>query len=746
MPQSPRPPAVPSAGKKRFEHTTFAGLPITLEYRKGDVRSGKDAQGQRWFRKMEADYGYIRKTKGVDGDQLDVYIGPEASNTVFVVDQMKPPDFKEFDEQKFMLGFGGLEKAKKSYLAHYPTQRFLGKIKPMPLAKFIEKAMHSKRKGIKLSAESDQSIRNRHRAGGAYFGAAYGGAAAVPFVAASDAIMRRARIPPTRAIRAAQAAAVPVAAAFGAGAGAYRGDRAALQIIEKRNRKASAKVAGSKYVGEETGPQSRHREGVRRGGGALGQALGTIGALPLGVVVGEAAYRRGAPRPAALLAGAAMPVLAGFAGKALGSQLVDRELDETLFRQRKQPIPQALMRERELAHLGVAALHGASVVGSIGASGGARTGLIGAGVGALTAMGLARRTQHKRRMKEKARVERLRRKQAAMDARYLAFAEELELNEKVAVTDTQFTAHRDYGVDPVSELDRLRRKRAKLAMTMPAPAGVPATQVAGSPVNSMKASMNQQRGTQRAMMGVGAPTAVSGPQPPSATAKQAGLSEAQWAAFEKLAAQYAPDWEYMTEQEKVAFFQAMGRMVGAGRQAAQATARRVQEVARSARRRAQVAYRGGRMKAVPNSPVNQALPAMKGRAPKPAPVRPSAKAPVTSPAAPPPPPVAAGAYRTPAPTTPAKVPAQAPAPAPVTANTPVVDAKGTPVQGAPARGTPLITTPQALMVGGGLLAGGGLLGAGMVGKGAIDGATNLATQGNYTPMGAQQFRGQGRAF
>jgi hypothetical protein len=45
------------------------------------------------------------------------------------------------------------------------------------------------------------------------------------------------------------------------------------------------------------------------------------------------------------------------------------------------------MRERELAHLGVAALHGASVVGSIGASGGARTGLIGAGVGALTAMG-----------------------------------------------------------------------------------------------------------------------------------------------------------------------------------------------------------------------------------------------------------------------------------------------------------------------------------------------------------------------
>jgi hypothetical protein len=136
----------------RIKHVLFAGLPISLEYRKGDTRSGKSADGTPWSRKMYADYGYIRGTKGTDGDHADVYLGPEANApSVFVVNQMKPPDFKRFDEQKFMLGFQDLGSARKTYLKHYPDRRFLGSIKEMSLAQFEETIMAKANHGKKVA-------------------------------------------------------------------------------------------------------------------------------------------------------------------------------------------------------------------------------------------------------------------------------------------------------------------------------------------------------------------------------------------------------------------------------------------------------------------------------------------------------------------------------------------------------------------------------------------------------------------
>jgi hypothetical protein len=148
-----RTPAV-AQGNKRVEHTAFAGLPISLEYRKGDTRSGKSSDGKAWFRKMQADYGYVRGSKGTDGDHVDVYIGPSAdSQMVFVVDQMKYPEFKTFDEQKFMLGYKDLDTAKTAYLAHYPDARILGKIKGMTLGQFTAKVTDRKNHGKKLAED-----------------------------------------------------------------------------------------------------------------------------------------------------------------------------------------------------------------------------------------------------------------------------------------------------------------------------------------------------------------------------------------------------------------------------------------------------------------------------------------------------------------------------------------------------------------------------------------------------------------
>lgn len=147
-------PTTAKATKPRFEHVSFAGLPLTLEYTKGDMRSGKSKDGKQWFRKMHHGYGYIRKTKGTDGEHLDVYLGPNdevAAPSVFVVDQMKGPDFKKFDEQKFMLGFRDIESAKAGYLKHYPDARFLGKIKAMSMPKFKEKAFNKMNFGKKVA-------------------------------------------------------------------------------------------------------------------------------------------------------------------------------------------------------------------------------------------------------------------------------------------------------------------------------------------------------------------------------------------------------------------------------------------------------------------------------------------------------------------------------------------------------------------------------------------------------------------
>ena len=107
------------AGNYRKGHIRLDGYNITIENPKGSTRSGKDADGKEWSVKMNYDYGYIRGTKGVDGDHIDVYLGPDQENgKVFVVDQIDQKTGK-FDEHKVMYGFPDAEAATKAYLSQY---------------------------------------------------------------------------------------------------------------------------------------------------------------------------------------------------------------------------------------------------------------------------------------------------------------------------------------------------------------------------------------------------------------------------------------------------------------------------------------------------------------------------------------------------------------------------------------------------------------------------------------------------
>lgn len=114
----------PTEAQKKAEnykqgHVTLWGLPITIENPKGSIRRGTDANGKKWEQVMNNTYGKIRRTEGVDGDHIDVFIGPNLnSERVFVVDQLNQ-DTGEFDEHKVMLGFDSIDEAQAAYLSNY---------------------------------------------------------------------------------------------------------------------------------------------------------------------------------------------------------------------------------------------------------------------------------------------------------------------------------------------------------------------------------------------------------------------------------------------------------------------------------------------------------------------------------------------------------------------------------------------------------------------------------------------------
>lgn len=106
------------AGNYKKGHVTINGYKISIENPKGSVRRGKDRNGHEWSITMAHDYGYfVKKTKGKDGDPIDVFIGDDLeSEKIFVVDQKVGG---KFDESKVMFCFDSEEKAKQGYLDCY---------------------------------------------------------------------------------------------------------------------------------------------------------------------------------------------------------------------------------------------------------------------------------------------------------------------------------------------------------------------------------------------------------------------------------------------------------------------------------------------------------------------------------------------------------------------------------------------------------------------------------------------------
>lgn len=131
-------PAQAEAGNYAKGRVSFHGLPFTIETPAGAERHGIDAEGKPWTARMPdgVDYGEIRRTQGMDGDPVDMFLGPDHdSQKVWVVDQLHA-DTGKADEHKVLAGFPDEAAARAAYEASFSDGRGaerIGAITPMSL-------------------------------------------------------------------------------------------------------------------------------------------------------------------------------------------------------------------------------------------------------------------------------------------------------------------------------------------------------------------------------------------------------------------------------------------------------------------------------------------------------------------------------------------------------------------------------------------------------------------------------------
>ena len=129
-------PAQIEAGNYKKGRVRVHGLDISIENPRGSERSGTGPDGTPWRRTMSDHYGYIKRTTGADGEQVDVYVGPqEESGQVFVVDQINQQD-GSFDEHKAMLGYPDQATALQAYSANFDKGWKVGPVTAMPVDQF----------------------------------------------------------------------------------------------------------------------------------------------------------------------------------------------------------------------------------------------------------------------------------------------------------------------------------------------------------------------------------------------------------------------------------------------------------------------------------------------------------------------------------------------------------------------------------------------------------------------------------
>lgn len=109
------------AGVAKVGHYNVDGMRLSITHAKGDERLGVPSP---------AAYGYAIGSESPDGEQVDVYVGPDMDSDykVYVIYQ-QDPDTQVYDEPKAMLGFNSMAAAGKTYASAFSDGKGLQRIK-----------------------------------------------------------------------------------------------------------------------------------------------------------------------------------------------------------------------------------------------------------------------------------------------------------------------------------------------------------------------------------------------------------------------------------------------------------------------------------------------------------------------------------------------------------------------------------------------------------------------------------------
>jgi hypothetical protein len=148
-------PAQAEAGNYPKAHVNYQGFDVAVETPRGGVRSGVGPDGEPWSVEMPVSYGYIKKTKGTDGEQLDAYLGPNPqARQVYLIDQVHAGT-SQFDEAKAMLGFDSEEQARAAYEGAFSDGRGaerIGTMTPMSVEEFQQFVDRSSSRAVRAPA------------------------------------------------------------------------------------------------------------------------------------------------------------------------------------------------------------------------------------------------------------------------------------------------------------------------------------------------------------------------------------------------------------------------------------------------------------------------------------------------------------------------------------------------------------------------------------------------------------------
>ena len=138
-----------------LRHRQFQGLRIAIETEEGTKRKWRDSSGNTGETLMTgASYGYVKNTNGLDGEEMDCFVGhDEQAENVFIIDQLNPHTGL-YDEQKCMIGFSNERSAIDTYRANYDdADNYFYDVQAIPIDAFKRWLGIMEKSGVILDAE-----------------------------------------------------------------------------------------------------------------------------------------------------------------------------------------------------------------------------------------------------------------------------------------------------------------------------------------------------------------------------------------------------------------------------------------------------------------------------------------------------------------------------------------------------------------------------------------------------------------